>query len=224
MKKMKAPTIKGLYAVTPDIADTERLLGLVDASLQGGASVIQYRNKEAGAILRAEQASALLRLCHKHGVALIINDHLDLCLSLDADGVHLGADDGDLVAARSQLGNDKILGVSCYNRFELAQEAKMQGADYVAFGSCFDSGTKPAAVRAPLELFSRARTELLHLPIVAIGGITLENAGQAINAGADAIAVIGALFNAADVTLAAQQFSNLFSNAHHHDLSQPTTL
>lgn len=223
MKKMKAPTIKGLYAVTPDIADTERLLGLVAASLQGDAAVIQYRNKEAGAILRAEQAGALLRLCRKHGVPLIINDHLDLCLSLDADGVHLGADDGNLAAARSQLDNDKILGVSCYNRFELAQEAETQGANYVAFGSCFDSGTKPAAVRAPLELFSRARKEL-HLPIVAIGGITLENAGQVINAGADAIAVIGALFNATDVKLAAQQFSNLFTNAHHHDLSQPTTL
>ena len=223
MKKMKAPTIKRLYAVTPDIADTERLCGLVDASLQGGASVLQYRNKEAGAMLRAEQASALLRLCRKHGVPLIINDHLDLCLSLDADGVHLGADDGNLATARSQLGDDKILGVSCYNRLELALEAKAQGADYVAFGSCFDSGTKPAAVRAPLELFSRARKEL-HLPIVAIGGITLENAGQAINAGADAIAVIGALFNAADVKLTAQQFSNLFSNAHHHDLSQSTTL
>lgn len=220
---MKAPTIKGLYAVTPDIADTERLLGLVAASLQGDAAVIQYRNKEAGAILRAEQAGALLRLCRKHGVPLIINDHLDLCLSLDADGVHLGADDGNLAAARSQLDNDKILGVSCYNRFELAQEAETQGANYVAFGSCFDSGTKPAAVRAPLELFSRPRKEL-HLPIVAIGGITLENAGQVINAGADAIAVIGALFNAADVTLAAQQFSNLFTNTHHHDFSQSTTL
>ncbi|MEO8417261.1 MAG: thiamine phosphate synthase [Methylophilaceae bacterium] len=223
MKKMRLPKIKGLYAVTPDIADTERLCSLVDASLQGGASIIQYRNKDASATLRAEQADALLRLCRSRGVAFIINDHLNLCLSLDADGVHLGADDGNLAKAKSQLGNHKILGVSCYNRLELAQEAKAQGADYVAFGSCFYSGTKPAAVHAPLELISRARTGL-RLPIVAIGGITLENAGQAINAGADAIAVIGALFKAANVTLTAQQFSNLFTNTPHHDLSQPATL
>ena len=205
------------------MTDTERLCALVNASLDGGASVLQYRNKFADAGLRAVQASALLNLCRKRGVLLIINDHLDLCLAIDADGVHLGGEDGHLAAARTRLGAGKILGASCYNRLALAQAAKEQGADYVAFGSCFDSGTKPAAVRAPLELLSQARNEL-NLPVVAIGGITLANAKLAIEAGADAIAVIGALFSASDVTLAAQQFSNLFIQANHHDLSQPATV
>lgn len=222
-KRVKQRPISGLYAITPEMADTDRLCGLVDASLRGGASVIQYRNKTATPMLRAEQASALLGLCRTHGVPFIINDALDLCLAIDADGVHLGGDDGNLAEARARLGANKILGASCYNRLELARQARAQGADYVAFGSCFDSGTKPAAVRAPLELIGQARKEL-GLPIVAIGGITLANAKLAIVAGADAIAVIGALFSASDVTLAAQQFSNLFIQANHHDLSQPATV
>lgn len=216
MKKMqeqtRPPAISGLYAITPDLADTHRLCELVEASLTGGASLIQYRNKTADAVLRSEQAVALLALCREYHVPLIINDHLQLCLALDADGVHVGADDGSLDQARQLLGPDKILGASCYNSMALAHSAQIRGADYVAFGSCFDSATKPAAVRAPLSLLKQAHT-VLQLPVVAIGGIKPDNAVQAIAAGADAIAVIDALYSAPDVTAVAQQFSRFFHHA-----------
>jgi thiamine-phosphate pyrophosphorylase len=230
--RVRQAFMHGLYAITPDMADTARLYELVEASLRGGARMVQYRNKTAGPALRASQAQALLGLCRKHGVPLIINDHIELCLNLDADGLHLGAMDiavdinmdmpGGLAQARRRLGTDRILGVSCYNRFELAQQAKEQGADYVAFGACFVSATKPAAASAPLQLISRARDEL-DIPVVAIGGITRDNAPLAIKAGASSIAVIGALFSATnssaggaqsaapDVEIAAREFSQLFT-------------
>lgn len=200
--------IKGLYAVTPDLPDTALLLKQAKAALQGGVSVLQYRNKTASYELKREQASELMWLCEAHNVPFIINDHVLLCIELDADGVHLGGADGDIAAARRLLGARKIIGISCYNRLDLAEQAKTQGADYVAFGACFDSGTKPAAVRAPLELFAEAKP--LGLPTVAIGGITAENAPLAIQAGADSIAVIGALWTAPDIRQAAQTFSKLF--------------
>lgn len=206
-----APTaINGLYAITPDEPDSSQLLVQVDAALRGGARLLQYRNKDASPALRRTQAAALLALCRAHGVPLIINDHLELCLELDADGVHLGAEDGAIAAARARLGPDKLIGASCYNRLELALQAQEQGADYVAFGSCFDSATKPAAVRAPLPLLGEAARQT-GLPVVAIGGITAENAHLAIQAGAAAIAVIGALWTAPDIRQAAQNFSNLFN-------------
>lgn len=142
---------------------------------------------------------------------LIINDSVELCLTLDADGVHLGADDGDLAKVKARIGNNKILGASCYNRFDLALTAQNQGADYVAFGACFASQTKPNAPVADLNLFNRARAELT-IPSVAIGGINLQNAPSAIKASADAIAVIQAIFTADDVKSASQQFSQLFND------------
>lgn len=186
--------IKGLYAITPDMADTQQLLEKVEQVLRGGASLLQYRNKLAPAALRYEQAAALLPLCRRHGVPLIINDHVQLAHELDADGVHLGGEDGNIAAARQQLGADKIIGASCYNRIDLAVQAKADGADYVAFGACFNSGTKPAAVRAPLELFAQARLAV-GLPMVAIGGITSDNLHDALTAGADSIAMISAIFD-----------------------------
>lgn len=201
--------IKGLYAVTPDLPDTALLLEQAKSALQGGVSVLQYRNKTASYELKREQATELMWLCEAHEVPFIINDHVLLCVELDADGVHLGGADGDIAAARRLLGARKIIGASCYNRLDLAEQAKAQGADYVAFGACFDSGTKPVAVRAPLELFAEAKP--LGLPTVAIGGITLDNASLAIRAGADSIAVIGALWTAADIRQAAQTFSKLFT-------------
>lgn len=203
----------GLYAVTPDLIDTRRLGELVEAVLQGGASLLQYRNKLASSAQRLEQAGALLALCRQHGVPLIINDDLELCRLLNADGVHLGGDDGDIATARARLGPGKIIGASCYDRLDLAVAAKSGGADYVAFGSCFGSSTKPAAVRAPLELFGQARQQV-GLPMVAIGGITAENAGLAIAAGADALAVINAVFAVPDVRQAAHTFSQLFIQDH----------
>jgi thiamine-phosphate pyrophosphorylase len=202
--------IKGLYAVTPDIADTDLLVKKVEAALAGGVNVLQYRNKQANHKLQTQQARALLPLCRQYNVPLIINDSVKLCLTLDADGVHLGADDGNLAEVRSRIGEDKILGASCYNRFDLALSAQNQGADYIAFGACFASNTKPNAPVADLSLFSQARAEL-SIPAVAIGGITLQNATQAMQAGADAIAIIQAIFAEDDVKLASQQFSQLIN-------------
>ena len=203
--------IKGLYAVTPDGLGTELLCKKVMAALQGGASMVQYRNKVADASLRLRQATALLALCRSHGVPLIINDHLDLCAKIDADGLHLGATDCDLGAARRLLGKHKILGASCYNQLNLAINAEQAGANYAAFGACFVSGTKPNAVSTPLSLITEAKQKI-SIPLVAIGGIDLQNASQVIRAGADAIAVVGALFSADDITQASQQFTQLFNN------------
>ncbi|PPC82968.1 MAG: thiamine phosphate synthase [Methylotenera sp.] len=203
--------IKGLYAITPDEQNTERMLAKVEAALQGGISVLQYRNKLANHKLQTQQARALLPLCRQYEVPFIINDSIKLCLTLDADGVHLGADDGNLAEARARLGNNKLLGASCYNRFDLAVSAQQLGADYVAFGACFASSTKPNAPVAGLDLFTQAKTEL-KVPSVAIGGITLENAALAIAAGANSIAVINAIFNADDVKSTSQQFTKLFQS------------
>jgi len=203
--------IKGLYAITPDEQDTDILLAKVAAALQGGIGVLQYRNKLANHKLQTQQARALLPLCRQYQVPFIINDSIKLCLTLDADGVHLGADDGNLAEARARLGQSKILGASCYNRFDLAVSAQQLGADYVAFGACFASSTKPNAPVAGLHLFAQASAEL-KVPAVAIGGVTLENAPLAIAAGANSIAVINAIFNADDVKLTSQQFAKLFQS------------
>ena len=201
--------VAGLYAITPNEPRTEILVSKVSRALAGGAALLQYRNKAASAALRQEQGRALAALCRAAGTAFIVNDDLALALALDADGVHLGADDGDLAAARKQLGKGKLLGASCYDRIDLAQTAAQAGADYLAFGSVFASGTKPAAVRAPLAIFAEARRSF-SLPLVAIGGITLQNAPQVFAAGADAVAVIGALFDAADITASASGFARLY--------------
>ena len=201
--------IAGLYAITPDLADTDDLLYRVRAALAGGARVLQYRNKSASTQLRLTQARALQALCAVRGVPLIINDHLDLALAVDAAGLHLGGEDGDIAAARARLGPDKLLGVSCYDRLELAEAALAAGADHVAFGSFFASGVKPDAVRPPLDLIGRARQRFT-VPLVGIGGISAANAPQLITAGISAIAVISAVFSAPDIEAAAREFQSLF--------------
>ena len=155
----KVYKIRGLYAVTPDEENTDILLAKVEAAMRGGISVLQYRNKRADHKLKTQQARAILPLCRQYQVPLIINDSIKLCLTLDADGVHLGADDGNLSEARTRLGAGKILGASCYNRLDLAIAAEQAGADYAAFGACFASGTKPNAVVAPLDLFSQGKSK-----------------------------------------------------------------
>jgi thiamine-phosphate pyrophosphorylase len=208
---MKAkPGIEGLYAVTPDILDTDELLRRVRLALQGGAGVLQYRNKSAGADLKLRQANALRALTQEFDTTFIVNDDAQLAAQVDADGVHLGGDDGSVAKARALLGRQKIIGVSCYNRALLAQEAVKQGADYVAFGAFFASSVKPGAVKAELSLLQTSRQEF-RVPIVAIGGITRVNGNALIEAGADALAVISALFEAADIEVAAHEFSTLFS-------------
>jgi thiamine-phosphate pyrophosphorylase len=202
--------VRGLYAITPDQIDTAVLVARVKQALAGGIALLQYRNKAAGLRLRREQACELLPLCQDAGVPLIINDDLALALEIEAGGVHLGADDGDLAAARDALGPRRLLGASCYNRAGLARNAKKAGVDYVAFGSIFPSTTKPGAVRAQLEMLSAVRREL-GLPIVAIGGITHENAAQVYAAGADAVAVISDLFDAPDMAERIQQFRAIYA-------------
>jgi thiamine-phosphate pyrophosphorylase len=200
---------RGLYAVTPDEPDIGLLTRKVRKVLAGGARILQYRNKSANAAQRREQGAALLALCREARIPLVINDDLDLARAIRADGLHLGRDDVSIAVARAQLGKDRLLGVSCYDRLELAVAAREAGADYVAFGSAFPSATKPGATRAPLSLYREARARL-DSPIVAIGGITTENAHAVIEAGADAVAVISALFDAADIEAAARSFSRLF--------------
>lgn len=208
--------IDGLYAVTPDLADTALLVGKVQSVLAGGARFLQYRNKTADDDRRRGQAVALLKVCRHYGAALIINDDVELARGLGADGVHVGADDAAIGVARARLGSEKIIGASCYNDLDRAQSAAMQGADYIAFGSFFASRIKPSAARAQLSLLPCARR--FGLPVVAIGGITLDNAGELIAAGADAVAVISALFAAADAGVAARKFGQLFQ-AKRHDFA-----
>jgi len=201
--------LAGLYAVTPDEARTDVLVLKVKQALAGGAVAVQYRNKAAGPQLRLEQGRALAALCAAAGAIFVVNDDVALALELDADGVHLGAEDGDLAEARRRLGRGKLLGASCYDRIELAAAAVRAGADHLAFGSVFSSPTKPDAVRAPLALFAEARRRFA-LPLVAIGGINLQNAPEAFAAGADAVAVISAVFEANDVAGRAAAFTRIY--------------
>ncbi|HTE16423.1 MAG TPA: thiamine phosphate synthase, partial [Burkholderiales bacterium] len=197
-------------AVTPDDGDSARLLDRVRAALEGGTRLLQYRNKTADAALRREQAAALCALCHAHGAALIVNDDLELALAVDADGLHLGGEDGSLAAARARLGPQKLLGASCYSRLENAKRAIAEGADHIAFGSFFVSSVKPGAVRSSPSLLTEAKRKF-KVPVVAIGGITHDNAPQLIAAGADSVAVISALFNAPDIVRSAREFNALFT-------------
>lgn len=207
--KTTKPRISGLYVVTPEWDDTRRLLRAVGSCLEGGARWVQYRNKGGDVALQHEQASELLDLCHRFGARLIVNDNLRLADLIDADGVHLGKDDPSVREARIILGSAKVIGVSCYNSLEQALQAEAEGADYVAFGSFFASGTKPLAVPAPLSLLQEAKRRLA-VPVVAIGGITPDNAGSLVDAGADALAVIAALFDSPDIKATAQQFVSRF--------------
>src|SRR5574340_209783 len=208
MNQNLSARISGLYAITPDETDTAELLRKVRLALRGGARVLQYRNKAADAELRLRQAEALRGLTREFAVPLIVNDDVALAQQADADGVHLGGADGSVADARAVLGS-RLIGVSCYNRLTLAHEAVSLGADYVAFGSFFASSVKPQAVVATLDLLRQARRELA-VPLVTIGGITPQNGKQLLEAGANALAVISAVFSAPDIEGAAREFSNLF--------------
>jgi len=197
--------LRGLYAITPEGADTDALLRQVSAALAGGVAALQYRRKKRAGV---QEAAALAALCRRSGVPFIVNDDLALALACGADGLHLGREDGDMAAAREKLVG-KVLGVSCYDSLAAARAAVAGGADYVAFGSVFASPTKPSAVRAPHSLFAEARA--LGVPLVAIGGISLANAPQLLHAGADALAVISDLFDAADIAGRARAYGKLFA-------------
>jgi len=199
--------IEGLYAITVD--NDPNIVANVKAALAGGASVIQYRDKTASAEKKHRIAVQLKNLCADKAL-FIINDDIALAKSVDADGVHLGKDDSDIGKARQLLGN-KIIGVSCYNQLSLAQEAQAAGVDYIAFGRFFSSTTKPMAVQASPELLIEAK-KILSVPVVAIGGITVNNADSLIKLGADSVAVINGLFGQLNITKTAQQYCALFAN------------
>ena len=206
--------VAGLYAVTPECADTPRLLTRVVAAVEGGAMLVQYRNKTLDAASREAQARALAATPAIRRALLIVNDDPGLARAVDADGVHLGDDDASIPEARARVGPDRLVGVSCYDDFERARAAVAAGADYVAFGSFFPSPVKPNARRAPIDLLRRART--LGVPVVAIGGITAANAATLIGAGADALAVISDVFAhdaPADVMRAAAAIARQFARS-----------
>jgi thiamine-phosphate pyrophosphorylase len=212
---MTSDFLRGLYAVTPDDRLLPRLSALVEAALEGGVRLVQYRNKQAPAPLRRAQAAELLRICRAYGAKLVVNDDVWLAIEIGADGAHIGRDDmhgGDLATARDALGSKRLLGVSCYDDLTRAEAAAAAGADYIGIGSVFVSATKPHATHASLDLLAEARRRL-DLPVAAIGGITIGNAGQVLAAGADMLAVIGDLFNAMDIRTRAGDFQRLFEPA-----------
>lgn len=200
--------LAGLYAITPDALSTELLLEKVRLAIDGGARVVQYRNKTADQVTRLWQADALASMLKARDVLFIVNDSVELARAVKADGVHLGQADGDIATARAAL-PDKLIGVSCYNDLDRAIAAEKAGADYVAFGAAFPSATKPHAVRVPLALYREAARKLT-IPVVAIGGINLHNAREMVDAGVAAIAVVSALFDADDIAATARHFSDLF--------------
>jgi len=214
MPEPRRAALRGLYAITPEGLAPAVLLERVEAALRGGVALVQYRDKRGTAAQRAETARALRALCHRFGAPLLINDDLALALAVDADGVHLGGDDGDLAAARQALAPGKLLGTSCYADFERARAARAAGVDYVAFGAFYPSPTKPHAQAAPLALLARSRAEL-PLPVCAIGGITLDNAPPLLAAGADLLAVISDLFEAPDIAGRAVAYQRLFEETNH---------
>jgi thiamine-phosphate pyrophosphorylase len=199
---------RGLYLITPDEPDTDRLLARVRPLLPF-AACLQYRNKQADAALRRAQAGVLAAECRAARVPFIVNDDAQLAADVKADGVHLGEHDGTIAAARERLGRDAIVGVSCYDDPDRAREAAAGGADYLAFGAFHPSGTKPNARRATPDLLGDARR--YQLPLVAIGGITPDNARPLIQAGADLVAIVGGVFDAPDPIAAARACQSLFA-------------
>ncbi len=201
----------GLYAITHDVAQLSAttLCKQVVAAIDGGARIIQYRHKNLTTCQRQQQAHALLNCCREHAIPLIINDDVALAAIIGADGVHLGRDDMTPAAARAQLGEQAIIGTSCYNSIDLALKAQQAGADYVAFGRFFTSATKPLAVEANPVLLQRAKREL-NIPLIAIGGITAENGKMLIDAGADMLAAVNGVFAQTEIRIAAQQYAQLF--------------
>ena len=201
--------MKGLYLVTPDWDDTEALIKATEIALTVGVGLLQYRHKTATGELRLEQASALLKLCRQHNVPFIINDHIDLCIALDADGIHVGGTDASVAVVRTLIGKEKILGASCYGDFALAEQAQIAGASYVAFGGFYPSRVKKYEVSTPASIVSKAKAELT-VPVCVIGGMTPDNAQPLVKEGADMVAAISSVYSAADIATAVREFAALF--------------
>jgi thiamine-phosphate pyrophosphorylase len=207
----------GLYGITPEWDDTDKLLAAIDAAAEGGMVALQWRRKTIAPEARLEQVRRVAERCRKLGLLLSVNDDWRLAALIDADGVHLGREDGSLAQARLALGSDKIIGCSCYNDPSLAAEALKADVDYVAFGAMYPSSNKPNAVRATLEDVARGRalteSSLIRprTAVVAIGGITADNAAPVVHAGADSIALISGLFDAPDIRATAARCQALFA-------------
>lgn len=199
-----------LYAITDSqLTPGDALFASVAAALKGGCKLVQYRDKSSDTARRIHEAKALLGLCNQYQAQLIINDDVSLAKEVGAHGIHLGQDDVSPVAARIILGNSAIIGVTCHDSLELARKAIKDSANYIAFGRFFPSSTKPDAPPAPISLISEARAQFGNTPIVVIGGITLENGKQLLDAGADSLAVCHSLFAAEDITAQARKFIEL---------------
>ncbi|MDD0973253.1 thiamine phosphate synthase [Pseudomonas fontis] len=206
--------LRGLYAITDSQLLAGRFLPWVEAALDGGVTLLQYRDKSDDQAQRLREAEALARLCERYDTQLIINDDAELAARLGV-GVHLGQTDGPLTPARALLGRSAIIGSTCHAQLELAEQAADQGATYVAFGRFFNSVTKPGAPAASVELLEQTRARI-KLPIAVIGGITLDNAAPLVAHGADLLAVIHGLFgadSAQEVTRRARAFNALFASA-----------
>jgi len=203
--------IKGLYAITPEERDLFVLISKVESCIKGGARLIQYRSKKLSKIEQEKQARKIKIVCDYYKVPLIINDDIELCRILDADGVHLGENDDSLEKARLILGSSKIIGVSCYNSIDRVKNAVDNGVTYIALGACFPTTTKPNAPIASLDFIALVLKKF-KIPIVAIGGINLENIELLTNKGVSCIAVINSLFKKKDIEGTARQFSSLIKN------------
>ena len=201
--------MKGLYLVTPDWDDTDALIKATETALSVGLGLLQYRHKTANSELRLEQASALLKLCRQHNVPFIVNDHIDLCIELDADGIHVGGTDASVAVVRTLIGKDKILGASCYGDFALAEQAQIAGASYVAFGGFYPSRVKKYEVSTSPSIVSKAKSQLT-LPVCVIGGMTPDNAKPLVKEGADMVAAISSVYSADDIAAAVREFAALF--------------
>lgn len=177
----------------------------------GGAQLVQYRHKTAHRLLRLEQASALLALCRQYGIPLIVNDHIDVCCAIDADGIHVGGTDQSVAAVRGLVGPDKIVGASCYGTLALAQQAEVEGASYVAFGGFYPSRVKQYDFVTSVDIVRQAKAQLT-LPVVVIGGMTQTNAIPLVQAGADMVAAISSVYMAEDVTAAAHAFVQVIAD------------
>ena len=201
--------IKGIYAITPEEADSKVLVEKVENCIRGGANLIQYRAKQLSEDLKYIQAEYLKKLCDKHNTPLIINDDVELCLHLNAFGVHLGAKDDNLTTARKLLGPDKIIGISCYNDWKRVEKAVDGKADYIALGACFPSLTKPAAPQVKLQMIAEI-IKKYRIPVVAVGGIDLKNVDLLIQQGVECVALINSLFKEKNIETVTQKFSQLF--------------
>lgn len=210
-RRSRRDRLKGLYAITDQHLIPEKNFSeTIELALQGGTRIIQYRDKSGDLQKRLQQASMVRDLCTRYQATCIINDDIGLARAVNADGVHLGKDDAALTAAREELGEDAIIGISCYNDIELAIAAEKNSADYVAFGTMFPSPTKPDAVTAGPDIIPQARQQL-DIPVCAIGGITEENIQRLIQNHTDMAAVISTLFAAEDIKRSASQLSRYFA-------------